>query len=656
MQVDVATTPLSYRIGISPAGNLKGTNINIREFVSPFNEFKFDVRSRRWVLDRQYRYYNKKKETLHLPRYDLPRFLDWVKEQGCTPNVIEIPLVKGRSVEIPLDPAYSDRNELQTKAIQYLSDQEGSPLRGLAIQTGCISGSMSIRIMSLGVEFVTTLREFSDRMQNPEDIRTQGIDPDDVYIRSLNTDTGRFFWNKIISITNSGILPVTRVELSNGRQLICTEEHLLRAESSYVETGKSYGQRLAFIEGYEEGTEIVSYDDVEYVEAVGIDDLCFDLEVSHPYPNFVVGDFVVHNSGKTYSTIKTLSLLGVRSMICVPSMVEQWRKAIETFTLLRGDDIYVITGAASISKLLLGIDRKLNPKIILCSSATLQNYCDDKDSYANYPSFDEFCQRLDIGVRITDEAHWRFHANLMLDLRLTPAITVALTATFDNSREDAKRIFDAHYPPSIRYGEGVYKKYSTIYDYHFTSGYGDIPLHAYSGREGYSHASLEKWLLRNEIKLLQIWDDVWKPALYEHYVSVREKETDKLLVLATCVSMCKWLVKRIRKMCPDRKVAIYISETDDSVLTDADIIVSTPKSAGTGRDIPGLITLLNTVATASVVELKQTLGRLRELKDGRSPRYLTWCLRSIAKHIKYAMKRDTVLRPLVIAYYRVELN
>jgi superfamily II DNA or RNA helicase len=309
------------------------------------------------------------------------------------------------------------------------------------------------------------------------------------------------------------------------------------------------------------------------------------------------------------------------------------------------------------TKLLLQIDKTIFPKVILCSLGTIRAYTLADEAYENYPPFTEICDRLKVGIKVIDEAHLNFFLTLMVDLQTNAAVNIALTATFDRGDHQVKQIFDAHYPRLMRFGENNLKKYVDIYSYSYSLG-GALPSKAYITPQGYNHSKLEDYLIRRvPQKLKYIFDSTYKPAIYAHYVNVR-KPGQRLLILCSTVAMCQWIKDRLVQDLPPEdnfKIALYTSETDDSVLSQFDIIVSTPGSAGTGTDIKDLLTVFMTLATSSDNMNKQSLGRLRELPNGDTPVYAyAWC-RDIAKHVSYQEVRRYTFTNRGLNFYEIVL-
>ena len=484
--ITIQLSPLSYRVKVSPLGQLFGTDLFLKSYMARFCHTTWDHVARRYILYRRYVHYDAKTETLYLPRYDFEDFCKHLDINRVSYQIEPITLQEGLPIEIPLKSHVKDRNEQQTAAIRYLTESPES-LRGLSLSTGL---------------------------------------------------------------------------------------------------------------------------------------------------------------GKTFCAIKSVSIIGRRSMICVSGLIDQWKREIFNFTDLKEEDIYVIQGAASMTKLLLKIDKTLFPKIILCSLGTIRAYAIGADSYENYPHFTTLFDLLQVGVKIIDEAHLNFFLTLMLDLQLNPVVNIALTATFDRGDPQVKQIYDSHYPKLMRFGENIFNRYIDIYSYNFSLG-GMIPSTAYTTTMGYNHSKLEEWLTRKgKIHLERIYKSVYLPAIYSHYMN-RKSPGQKLLILCSSIVMCEWLRKKLITDLlrnDDLTIDLYTYETDDSVLTSADVIISTPGSAGTGTDIKGLRTVLMTIATGSSVLNTQTLGRLRELPSGDTPVYAyTWC-RDIQQHCNYQETRINTYR------------
>lgn len=469
----ITCTPLSYRVPLEKNGDVIGERINISAYLEHFNHTTWNPKTRSVILLRRYIYYNHHTHMVHIPRYDLHSFCQFLTQHRVAFCCVDAPLQAGLPVSIPLKAWVKDRDPRQTEAITYLVNSPQS-MRGVSLGTGI---------------------------------------------------------------------------------------------------------------------------------------------------------------GKSFCMVKATSLIGKRSLICMAGLVDQWKEAYLKFTDLTEDDIYILQGAPSVAKLMQGIDVRFHPKVILCSLGTIRGYVTDDEAYQNFPPFEDFCDHLRIGIKGVDEAHLNFFLNLMLDLRMNMAINIPLTATFDRSDQQLKKMFDQHYPRTIRFGEGAYDRHVAIFSYSYAY---PVPRNAYLTPQGYGHNRLEKWFLRHKTKLDYLYGAIYEPLIHAHYINVR-KPGQKLLILCERIEMCLWLRNRLRLTLPASEnfnIQTYNYGSPESVLIDSDIIVSTPKSAGTGRDIQNLKTMLMTIATGNDTINKQTLGRLRVLKQD-TPIYVYIWNREIPKHGEY---------------------
>lgn len=350
--------------------------------------------------------------------------------------------------------------------------------------------------------------------------------------------------------------------------------------------------------------------------------------------------------GKTVTSLAFIAHCGVRAMIGVQGLTDQWVAAALEWTNLTEDDVYVIKGGPSLVKLMTRIDKSLFPKLIIYSIGTLRGYSQDQDAYENYPSFDLLAEQLNVGIRIVDEGHLNFYTNFIMDLRLNVDTTVILTATFDVTAPAVKGIFDNHYPPAMRFGENMYKKYVHVTAVQYRSGHNDIPAYAYSGKDGYSQVKMETWLLskKHRAKLDWIFKYVYVPVIDIHYIN-KKSDGQKLLVMCEKVEMCEYITLAIRDEYPEYVTNLYIGETEDAVFGFSDIIVATTRSAGTAKDIKNLRTVIQTSSVRSAPQNIQNLGRLRELPNGDDPEFVYLFNAAVKKQVDHHNVRETIFRP-----------
>lgn len=371
------------------------------------------------------------------------------------------------------------------------------------------------------------------------------------------------------------------------------------------------------------------------------------IAVDHPSRLYVCGSYIVtHN---TSVGIVSASRIGRRALIKTPILVNQWIGAIKKFTKLTDDDIYVISGSASLARLISEIDKTLFPKIILASVQTIRSYAQREAPYHIFPRIEDFCNLCDIGIVVSDEVHLFFHTGLMLDMMLNPRVMIPMSATYEVTDRQIEPIFNGHFPKNLRFGEDRYERYVTVTSYTFDIPSDKLAKSQYRTFAGYNHTLYEKDLLKKKPVIDRIIRDVYYPILEMEYFSYAQPG-ERLLIICARTEMCAYMVKILKRDYPDKKVALFIAGTPESVKSENDIIVSTVKSAGVGFDVPNLITTFVTVAADSPPLNKQLLGRLRKV-EGRDPRLAYVACRQLESHRKYTQTRRMVFPPLAKEFH-----
>lgn len=346
--------------------------------------------------------------------------------------------------------------------------------------------------------------------------------------------------------------------------------------------------------------------------------------------------------GKTVSAIWAVQKLHKRCMITMTSRLEQWVKEFIKYTTLEENDIYVIQGLGSLTKLFKQIDDGVKPKIILASTATIRLYIEYRPSYQHLPHPSEMCEKLGIGIIGTDEYHEHFHTNFLIGLMFNPKVFIPITATFSASDPFVKNIFDKFIPNDLQFVGGEYDRFVNVTAYTYRGGGHLIKPYQYTSRQGYSQQMFEKFLMSKKGKLVldPLVQDAIIPIIREHYINIAE-DGEKLLVLCSSTKLCDHLESVFKRTFNSKTVSVFYSGMPTTVLDKFDIIISTPGSAGTGRDIKNLRTCFVFENTNSEIRNLQFIGRLRPYPAVKNtPEFAYISFACVPQHNAYSQKRS----------------
>lgn len=345
--------------------------------------------------------------------------------------------------------------------------------------------------------------------------------------------------------------------------------------------------------------------------------------------------------GKTFCAEASICKLGYNAIIVLNSLIDQWEASILEQTDAEPDDVYKVQGYPSLEKLWRKYaSEKYRPKIILFATKTLQSYAvDPQGPYASLPSYDNFIKHFGIGVKVVDECHNGFHGTVQIDLASNIKHSIYLSATYSRTDPKGREIFNTVFPESMRFGGQFIEKYTRVY----MASYGCIPTYnewVFKVAQGYNHSKYESYLLKYPEYQKQFFDNVLYVVINEYFIRAR-KDGQKLLILCLTRNYAVDVAYRIVETFPEFSVGTYFSGdkvNDDENPLDADIVVSTTKSASTGLDIKHLKTAINTVSFSSEVLASQSMGRLRRL-PGEETIFVDIFNRNLRSHIRHKDER-----------------
>lgn len=355
--------------------------------------------------------------------------------------------------------------------------------------------------------------------------------------------------------------------------------------------------------------------------------------------------------GKTVTFIAVASILGVRTAAVIPPFLsDRWMLELSKFTTMNDRDFIYINGGKLLKSYMTTIELGRNMfKFVLFSINTLRNYIRD---YHENPELwvyspEEFFKACNFGLKGVDEAHKELHFHFTSTLFFNTAKYINLSGTLKKENEFLNEMAERHMPlegrcpveePKAVTDCSVYKMYYS----HF------IPNH--KSPMGYSHIILEN-NIRYHPSMCRAYMIYMAKILYTEFCNVRTQKSDKCLMFVATTKLADMLTDFLRT---DPAVSMGFeglrvgrlrAGEPDEKCQELDLIITTVGRAGTGFDVPGILTVVNTIAISDGPLQRQVLGRGRE-RDDVNCRYVRVYSPHIRKHVDYHLKSLKVLQNL----------
>ena len=229
----------------------------------------------------------------------------------------------------------------------------------------------------------------------------------------------------------------------------------------------------------------------------------------------------------------------------------------------------------------------------------------------------KFFKKIQVGIKVYDEAHMEFGNILLIDNFSNTNRTWYLTATFDRSDKTESVCFKRAFSTVITFGEIESMEVMEKHVIYHVVNINSRPTPKNRGKvmsfPGLTAASYGRYAI--------IEDE--NETAYGAILNILEKIKDiegKTIIFVPLIEAVDLVVKKLKIDHPDKSIAAYHSKTSKDEKESAikkDIIVTTIKSCGTGRDIPGLRCCICLDPVASKVIAQQLIGRLRPYAKGK---------------------------------------
>lgn len=634
--VNIERGTTSIRVVVNCSGKLADApDLSIFPFLRRFlTEFEWDYRKKKNNPKYYYFCYDRENGILYMPLNMLSFLQIYLRDNGFPSVIIDIPPTDGKVIKLTNSGLFEDR-DYQSDAIKFLIEPG---MRALELQTGCLIGDSIINIgfnsNNLTEIPLKTAYHLFNKSDNGQFISSK------LYTKSMDDDE-IIISHEIDDIMFSGIRAVYKLILNNGLYIVGTADHKIKTLDGWIPLidcmNKSVFYRFSNAK-LSCGGESSFNSTVVGIQYVG-DEPTYDICCKDPYHNFLANNIVVSNSGKSYTAVRSIMEIGKRALISVPaSLMVQWEAALQSMCDV---NIGVIRGNETVCKLVAN-KYETDVDVFLASINTLRDYACRASVYNVLPPLANFMNKLKIGVKVVDECHINFNANVLIDIQCNIKHNLYLSATYMRSSKNSDTIFRRIFPNDIRYDSQKYNRYVNITEVRYSIG--KIPEKLVNTDRGYSQFKYEKLLLRSEIKLSDFISRVLCPITERYFVQLR-KPNQKLLILVGLREFADMLARWYRSTYPELNVCTFLHGSDEKGLDDADVILSTLGSAGTGRDIKNLKSTFLFTSFSSESLATQSLGRLRKL-DNDTPEFVFLVNTEIDAHCRHAKSKQVLYKEL----------
>lgn len=316
--------------------------------------------------------------------------------------------------------------------------------------------------------------------------------------------------------------------------------------------------------------------------------------------------------GKTYATVSAIVKMRMRAIIIThqDKIKMQWINTFLEKTNIPSDELCNISGSEVITDIITGeFDNK---SFYFVNHQTLQSY----GRQHGWDSIKELFTKIRVGIKVFDEAHLSFKNLLRIDFFSNTKKTFYLTANFDRSDPKESRLFRMSFSSVYKFGEQTKfyeekRKHIIYVPVLYRSNPSYTQLQSVLTMRGFSVSKFFKYAFHEDCNetMLSVFFDTFEIA--------NRLEGRMLITLPTIEDTYK-LENLIEKKYPNLQKTIGTinsknkKEYNYNIKENADIIISTIRSSGTGSDIVGLRSVINLEPFNSKIITNQLAGRLRE--------------------------------------------
>jgi superfamily II DNA or RNA helicase len=377
-------------------------------------------------------------------------------------------------------------------------------------------------------------------------------------------------------------------------------------------------------------------------------------ELQEDYIEFMTGPtpVVVNNAttgfGKSFMAIYTAYLLQKRTLITVlPRYVDIWVKTIAEFLDVHPTDILIVDKHSVEETHRAMKEGLINPSFIILPLTKIDVYLKRMKEDPSLPCLDEVYRDLGCGYRIIDEAHESIYSVYMSLMFGNHAKTAALSATLQGDDDFINGIYNQIFPAKSYLRPPEYTKYIHVIAYTHRMDVMKYRINT-KGFGGYSHVKFEQAIMKNKYVFEQYYlmlAEAFKVYYFDTY-----REGQKAMWFFATIEMCEMFLERLKLDHPDLDAIVFTGEQSKKKETktayrEHQVVVTTPGSCGTGKDIPKLYVVFSPIAVSSSQRNDQMVGRTRPIDKwwpDLDPIFVYFVCPDIPKQVDYHRKRKII--------------
>lgn len=363
-------------------------------------------------------------------------------------------------------------------------------------------------------------------------------------------------------------------------------------------------------------------------------------------------------AGKTAMAIHAMVKKRKRTIITMqPRYIPVWISELHKFVkLVEGDLVHWEHSLDQLGEVIKsGI---LSPKIIIIPMSRVEVFLRKKVPFE--PDLGDIINIINPGLRIIDEGHEAIHQICMSLFYGNVKSLFVLSATLKADDPFTNKVYKWVYPIRFRLKDAEPENYINVIAYLYRI---NLRKHRIQTEQfgSYNDKAVENSILKSKA-LTEFYFKIADKAFQENYLDRREPGT-KCMFFFSRVDMCNTMLGLFRARYPDLDIVTYTGEDSKKKETkkkyaEHEIVITTPNSCGTGKDIPGLITTVCMHVVSSTQANKQIIGRLRPLRgkfnDRIEPTFVFGVCLELAKHIEYMVKREEAFADKQKTFKRID--